>query len=54
VDRGDGNWEVDEQERTFGGGVPAKRALSLPEAPGGQYESGKQGEKGGEAPLETF
>jgi hypothetical protein len=33
--------------------VPAKRALSLPEAPEGQYESGKQGEKRREAPLET-
>ena len=53
MDRGKGNWGVDDQERAFGDRVPAKRALSPPEAPEGQYESGKQGEKRREAPLET-
>src|SRR5450756_1146366 len=53
VDCGEENWEVDDQERAFGDEVPAKRSLSLPEAPEGQHESGKQGEKAGEAPLEA-
>jgi hypothetical protein len=53
VDRGEGNWEVDDQERAFGDGKPAKSALRLPEPPEGQYEGRKQDEKRREAPLET-
>jgi hypothetical protein len=53
VDRGGGNWKVYNQERAFCDEVPVKRALRLPGASEDQYESGKQGEKGGEASLET-